>query len=422
MSFTFTNYAGIEPQHSPYNDLIGKLLGGYTDMTKAKFLKPGLEEELKKNKLFNEYYGKDMESKIGLRGAQTGEASARTGLLGEQTKGARIENQYMPEKMKAQIAEAQAGAQKARLLQMIREQLMGGGGQMNGGQGQPGGQMGGQQGQPAPQPGQGGGMFPQGQQMQQPQQEQPQQPQNQGMDYAKAATAMQLLGLGKPHVVDANGKYMAITPFGNIDTGVHGLSEQGKELSKQDARKISALEDIVLSSSSKLDTFKELNGMLGSDEFEAMRRNPALGQHELGWYAKFGTKAQQDMVGKAQTYMGNIIKDSAKDFAGQFRVGEQALLNNMKPNPGDSLDMMKGKAEALTFLTTMLSKRAELEADYMRNSGLSPLQAKIAADKMLDPIALKQEIRTILHPAKNVEITPDQALAELQRRQAAGQQ
>ena len=422
MSFTFTNYAGIEPQHSPYNDLIGKLLGGYTDMTKAKFLKPGLEEELKKNKLFNEYYGKDMESKIGLRGAQTGEASARTGLLGEQTKGARIENQYMPEKMKAQIAEAQAGAQKARLLQMIREQLMGGGGQMNGGQGQPGGQMGGQQGQPAPQPGQGGGMFPQGQQMQQPQQEQPQQPQNQGMDYAKAATAMQLLGLGKPHVVDANGKYMAITPFGNIDTGVHGLSEQGKELSKQDARKISALEDIVLSSSSKLDTFKELNGMLGSDEFEAMRRNQALGQHELGWYAKFGTKAQQDMVGKAQTYMGNIIKDSAKDFAGQFRVGEQALLNNMKPNPGDSLDMMKGKAEALTFLTTMLSKRAELEADYMRNSGLSPLQAKIAADKMLDPIALKQEIRTILHPAKKVEITPDQALAELQRRQAAGQQ
>jgi hypothetical protein len=307
-------------------------------------------------------------------------------------------------------------------MQMIREQLMGGG-QM-GGQGQAGGQMGGQ-GQPAPQPGQGGGMFPQGQQMQQPQQEQPQQPQqpqNQGMGYAQAATAMQLLGLGKPHVVDVNGKFMAITPFGNIDTGVHGLSEQGKELSKQDARKISALEDIVLSSSSKLDTFKELNGMLGSPEFEAMRQNPALGQHELGWYSKFGTKEQQAMVGKAQTYMGNIIKDSAKDFAGQFRVGEQALLNNMKPNPGDSLDMMKGKAEALTFLTTMLSKRAELEADYMRNSGLSPLQAKIAADKMLDPKSLKQEIKTILHPAKKVEITPDQALAELQRRQAAGQQ
>jgi len=420
MTFSFTNYAAIEPQASPWQDMVGKVLGGYTDMTKAKYLQPGLEEALKKEKLFNQYYGKDMESKIGLRSAQTGEAGARTGLLGEQTKGARIENQYMPEKMKAQIAEAQAGAQKARLMQMIREQLMSGG-QM-GGQGQAGGQMGGQ-GQPAPQPGQGGGMFPQGQQMpQQQEQQQPQQPQNQGMGYAQAATAMQLLGLGKPHVVDANGKYMAITPFGNIDTGVHGLSERDKQLSKEDAKVITGLDKVVLDSSSKLDTFNELNGILGSDEFAKMRQNPLAGNLEMWLNGKVGSKAQQEMVGKAQTYMGHIIKDSARDFAGQFRVGEQALLNNMKPNPGDSLDVMKGKAEALTFLTTMMSKRAELEADYMRNSNLSPLQAKIAADKMLDPKALKQEIRTILHPAKKVEITADQAIAELQRRQAAGQQ
>lgn len=417
MTFTFTNYAGIEPQASPWQDIIGKVLSGYTDTTKAQYLKPGLEEELKKAKLFNQYYAPDMESQIGLRKAQTGESGARTGLIGEQTKGARIENQYMPAKMRAQIAEAEAGAQKARLMQMIREQLMGGG--MGGGQAQ-GGQMGGQMAN-APQPGQGGGMFPQGQQMPQ-QQEQPQQPQRQGMDYAQAATAMQLLGLGKPHVVDANGKYMAITPFGNIDTGVHGLSERDKQLSKEDAKKISGLDEIVLSNSSKIDTFNELNGILGSPEFEAIRQNPIAGSHELGWFSKFGTKDQQELVGKAQTYMGNIIKDSARDFAGQFRVGEQALLNNMKPNPGDSLDMMKGKAEALTFLTTMMSKRAELEADYMRNGGLSPLQAKQAADKMLDPKAIKNEIRTILHPAKKVDITPEQAMAELQRRQAAGQQ
>lgn len=414
MTFTFTNYAGIEPQASPWQDIIGKVLQGYNDTTKAQYLKPGLEEELKKAKLFNQYYGPNMESQIGLRGAQTKESGARTGLLGEQTRGAHIENQYLPRKMQAQIAEAEAGAEKARLMQMIREQLMGGG--MGGGQAQ-GNQM-----QNAPQPGQGGGMFPQGQQMPQEQQQQQQPQQPRGMDYAQAATAMQLLGLGKPHVVDANGKYMAITPFGNIDTGVHGLSERDKELSKQDARKISALDEIVLSNSSKLDTFKELNGILGSPDFEAMRQNPIAGSHELSYYSKFGTKAQQDLVGKAQTYMGNIIKDSARDFAGQFRVGEQALLNNMKPNPSDSLDMMKGKAEALTFLTTIMSKRAELESDYMRNSGLSPLQAKTAADKLLDPKSIKNEIHTILHPAKKMDITPEQALAELQRRQAAGQQ
>jgi hypothetical protein len=420
MTFTFTNYAGIEPQASPWQDIIGKVLGGYADMTKAKYLKPGLEEELKKAKLFNQYYGPDMQSQIGLRQAQTGESGARTGLLGEQTKGARIENQYLPEKMKAQIAESQANAQKAHLLQMIREQLMGGG--MSGNKTQGTQSMGGTM-QNAPLPGQGLGMFPEGQQIQNPQISQPQNTGGRpGMDYAQAATAMQMLGLGKPQVIDANGKYIAITPFGNIDTGVQGLSERDKQLSKEDAKKIASLDEIVLNNTSKLDTFGELNGILGSPEFEAIRQNPLAGSHELGWFSKFGTKEQQDLVGKAQTYMGNIIKDSARDFAGQFRVGEQALLNNMKPNPGDSLDMMKGKAEALTFLTTMMSRRAELEAEYMRNNGFSPLQAKKAADQALDPKAIKKEIHTILHPASKTEITPEQALAELQRRQAAGPQ
>ncbi len=419
--FTFNSYQPSSMNEYPMNDMIGKILGGYTDMTKAKYLQPGLEEDLKKAKLVNQYYGPNIESEIGLRHAQTGEAGARTGLIGEQTKGARIENQYLPDKMKAAIAESQANAQKARLMQMIREQLMGGGGGMGGGQqGQPGGQMGGQ---PQPEPGQGQGMFaqPGQQQPQQPAQQQFGQHPNPGLDYAQAATAMQMLGLGKPHVVDANGKYMAITPFGNIDTGVHGLSERDKQLSKEDAKVITGLDQVVLNNSSKMDTFNELNGILGSEEFAKMRQNPLAGNMEMWLNGKIGSKEQQDMVGKAQTYMGHIIKDSARDFAGQFRVGEQALLNNMKPNPGDSLDVMKGKAEALTFLTTMMTKRAELEADYMRNGNLSPIQAKIAADKMLDPKALKNEIHTILHPAKKVQITAEQAMAELQRRQAAGQ-
>lgn len=422
MTFSFTNYAAIEPQASPWQDIIGKVLGGYTDMTKAKYLKPGLEEELKKAKLFNQYYAPDMESQIGLRHAQTGESGARTGLIGEQTKGAHIENQYLPEKMKAQIAEAQAGAQKARLMQMIREQLMGGGGQGGMGQGQPGQGMGMFQGQGMP-GGQQQQQAPQQMAQQMPQQEQQQQAPR-GMDYAQAATAMQLLGLGKPHVVDANGRYMAITPFGNIDTGVSGLSEKQKQFTKLDAKKVSDLEDIVLGNATKMDTFNELNGILGSPSFEQMRQNPITGRHELGWYSKFGTPEQQDMVGKAQTYMGNIIKDSARDFAGQFRVGEQALLNGMKPNQGDSIDVMKGKAEALTYLTTMMTKRAELEADMVRNQNMSPLAAKIAADKMLNPKAIKDEIHTILHPAssKKADITPEQALAELQRRQSMGAQ
>lgn len=412
---SFTNYvppllnndqAGVMP------DLIGKLLGGYTEATKARYLQPGLEQELQKAKLFNQYYGRDKESQIGLRGAQSEQAHAHSGLLGEQTRGAHIENQYLPQFKQAQIKQLEASAQKAQLLQMIREQFFQGAGQTS--PGLQGNAMGSFQGQGMPRQIEQG--MQSGQMQQQGQQQQPNQPNN----YAQAAIAQQALGLGAPKIVDVNGKYMAISPFGNVDTGLQGLSEQQKMLTKEDVKKISKLEDIVLSGSQKADTFNELNTVLGSKEFEELRKNPILGRHELGWYEKFGSREQQDLIGKAKTYMGNIIKDSAKDFAGQFRIGEQALLNDMKPNTGDTLDVMKGKSEALTFLNTIMTKRAELEADYMRNYGMSVLKARLAADKEIDPKAIKKEIRTILHPASSTGPTAEQARMELERRRGAG--
>lgn len=46
MTFTFTNYAAIKPRHSPLNDIIGKALGGYNQVMKSKYLKPGLEADI----------------------------------------------------------------------------------------------------------------------------------------------------------------------------------------------------------------------------------------------------------------------------------------------------------------------------------------------------------------------------------------
>jgi hypothetical protein len=410
MTFTFSNYATNELSKSPLEGIISNLLGGYEQGAKLSFLAPQLKEQLEKSKLENKWYEPNMQSQIGLRGAQAGEAGARTGLIGEQTKGARIENKYLPEKMQAQIDKLKAAAEQARVIQMVREQMLGGGqGQISGNN---------------PDTMQGGQSMPmfsgQGMPSQSMDQGMPQpvvgnQP-NQGMDYAKAATIMQILGLGKPHVVEANGKYMAITPFGNIDTGVSGLNARDKQLAVQDAKKISALEDIVLSGSTKQETFNELNQDLGSPEFESLRQHPYLGRHELSWWDKNGTPEQQEMIGRIRTHMGEIIKNASRDFAGQFRIGEQALLNGMKPNESDSLSVMKGKSEALTYMNQLLTKRAELEADYMRNANKTALEARIAADKQLNPKDIKKQIHTILHPASSTKITPEQARAELKRR------
>lgn len=401
MTFSFWSPPSLTPaQSGALPDIIGNILKGYTGVTNARYLQPNLEEALKKAKLVNQYYGPNIESEIGLRKAQTGEAGARTGLIGEQTKGAHIENQWLPQKMQAAIAESQAKAQKARMFQ----QMFGAGQSISGNQQNPMAMFKGQ-GMPAMsdenEPMQTGQNALQNQNLSTPSATQNGQNQIPGMDYSKAAAAMQYYGLGKPHVVNANGKFMAITPFGNFDTGVAGLSGRDTALAVQDAKKISALEDTVLSGSQKQETFNDLNNDLASPDFEAIRQNPILGAHELSWYSKFGTKPQQEMIGRMRTNMGNIIKDSARDFKGQFRVGEQGLLNSMKPNESDSISVMKGKAEALTYMNQILTKRAEMEADLMRSYNMSALQARVAVNKAIDPKKIKEEVHTILHPASS---------------------
>ncbi len=115
MSFTFTNYAAIPPQDSMWHNALKKVMEGYTEGTKAKYLQPGLEEELKKAKLYNQYYGPDIESQIGLRGAQTKQANAHTGLLGEQTRAAHMSNANLPAKLRAELEAQQMKTQNPLL-------------------------------------------------------------------------------------------------------------------------------------------------------------------------------------------------------------------------------------------------------------------------------------------------------------------
>ena len=420
-------------------DIVGKILSGYTKAVAASNLKPSLEEELKKAKLANKHQ-------------QLANIHAQ------------LANQYYEPNMKSQLAlrnaqmqSAQANAQRARMIQALQQQLLGINPNSNQQEGQNNDVS---NGLSAGQEGQMENNFPSSalstqrtpeigsasskeqyaltpDQIQRLHQAMPDvvKPMAASQtsktipasNYGKVTTAMQMLGLGKPQIVqDAEGKYVAITPFGNIDTGTSTLSERDKALSKEDAKKISGLENTALAGYQKQDTFDAMNQILGSPELEQIRQHPVAGHYELGYYEKFGTPAQQKMIGQLKAHMGQIIKDAAQDFKGQFRIGEQALVNSMKPNPGDSLDVMKGKAEALTYMNQMMTKRAELEARYMRDYHMSALQARVAANKVIKPSEVKKQINSILYQSKkkndqsSKEPTLEEIRAEKARRQSQG--
>lgn len=106
MAFSLINYASPELSKSPIGDLVSNILGGYQQGLQTRYMKPTLEEQLKKAQLYNQYYGPNMESQIGLRGAQAGH-------LGSLTSAQNIRNKYLPQQLQ-DAAAARVDAAKKR--------------------------------------------------------------------------------------------------------------------------------------------------------------------------------------------------------------------------------------------------------------------------------------------------------------------
>jgi hypothetical protein len=235
-----------------------------------------------------------------------------------------------------------------------------------------------------------------------------------GMSYADASRAAQILKLPAFPVKDIDGKITAITPWGNIQVA-EGPNALKKAISTNDAKVLADLEKTVLNSSSGLSNMENITGLLVNPVFQEMRQNPALGKHELRWFSKFGTPEQQQLVGNFKAYTGEVIKNASRDFAGAFRQGEQGLLEGMKPSDSDSLDVMKGKTEALTTMLTLISKRAEIEANAMRERGFSPVKAKQFADLLIDRKAIIKQVHDKLNPEKKWQHLSDDELLQRMR-------
>jgi hypothetical protein len=177
-----------------------------------------------------------------------------------------------------------------------------------------------------------------------------------------------------------------------------GIVEEGTESGKIRAKDIEELNNNVFNGEKNLTTLKDLGKIVSSPAMKEMRNLPLLGNKELAYYAKEGTPAQQDAIGKIRVGMGNIVKDSAGDFKGQFRQGEQQLLQTMKPNESDTVNVMLGKLSELTKLQTILSQRSRLTSQIMSKEHVNKLEALDKANKILDSGKIDKDISNDLYP------------------------
>ncbi len=177
-----------------------------------------------------------------------------------------------------------------------------------------------------------------------------------------------------------------------------GTYQEGVESGKIRAKDREALNNIAFNAKTSQGTLDQISDILATPEFESIRSTPLAGHSEIDYYAKEGTPAQQEMIGKYNTLTGELIKNASRDFAGQFRKGEQSLLTGMKPAKGDTVDVAKGKTETLSVLNKMLGERAALTSKLMREHHIDKLDASEAADKIINGDKIRQAVHDRLYP------------------------
>ncbi len=419
----------------PLNNMIQKLLSGYTGATQARYLQPTLEEELQKAKLYNQYYAPDIQSQIGLRNAQrenyditnlnlpaklkaelaltqaqTGETGARTGLIGEQTRGQHITNQWLPQKLQSLVALHNANARQAQLVQdAYNLMLRGGVGQLPGNTPPPGIKLTGRPEMSLDLPAMGGqgGMIPgqpqgQGQGQGQGIPSTAGQPQQQPkFNYPQAAAIMNLLKMGQPKPQDINGKYIAITPLGNIDTGVRGLDANQKAF-QQGLGKYGAkiYGDAV-------DSYKayQNQGAALDDLIYEVNNNPEfrnvtgpINKPITSW---IGSAEKRELLGKLQSSSGEIALQVAPALKGSFTGRDQNLINEIKASPRDFPDIFIGKLKAQSLINNVLSERSRLLSQYIEQ-GFTPTQAIQLATRETPIDKYRPMINQLIKPKKTV--------------------
>jgi hypothetical protein len=166
-----------------------------------------------------------------------------------------------------------------------------------------------------------------------------------------------------------------------------------KQTGTETGKLIGELEKSVVTSDKLGDTYEKIGEILVNPVWKDMRTNPAfLGKQLDYFFTKAGTPQQQRLAGAFMGYTGQVVADMAGQFKGQFRVGEQHLIDSMKVNKSDTMQTAKGKLDSLMNIREMMVQRATIETRLMRK-GVTPIDAKKQADNQVNAALVQKIIR-----------------------------
>lgn len=176
------------------------------------------------------------------------------------------------------------------------------------------------------------------------------------------------------------------------------VKNQGIETGKIIAKDVDDFGETYKAALNSQVTLDSLNQGVSSPAFLSIRQIPVGQQHQLSWYSKFGTPEQQKLIGRFKADTGRIVQDGSQYFRGQFRVGEQKLLESMKVNDNDSPFVAVGKLESLNLFNRMMMERSRIAGNLQDELHLTRVKALEKANKLIDAEEIKKDIQKKLNP------------------------
>jgi hypothetical protein len=197
-----------------------------------------------------------------------------------------------------------------------------------------------------------------------------------------ALLASGLLGL-PTHVVEGN----IVTPFGNVKVGESAAEKrQGEAKQKASSEALKTTSENALSGLGVNASFDALEKIMdhpnyknvaGTMEGKVINAQPfgiPVGAMLQKQFPKQFSKEDAQLVGMANSHLGNIVTGVAAKFKGPFKQMVNGIINTMKPNIGDSIETQKSKVKAWKQLSQLADTQNENIAKYI-NEGMDPTAA-----------------------------------------------
>lgn len=113
----------------------------------------------------------------------------------------------------------------------------------------------------------------------------------------------------------------------------------------------------------------------------------------------FGTPEQKQLLGQLESNFGNIVVSVGANIKGPMTGGERALINQMKPNTNEPVDIAIAKMQALRETNEVAYQREKIYADAIRN-GVPQDKARELAREKVSLAPVKQHFNQILSNIK----------------------